>query len=48
MLYKQQLDTSECLKPLMALYLQDTVQKGEAASYARLKQIGTTVCGAKH
>ena len=32
-LYKKQ------LQPLMALYLQDPVQKGEAASYSRLKEM---------
>ena len=31
--------TAEELKPLIALYLQDTVQKGEPASYAGLKQL---------
>ena len=35
-LYKKQLHFSEELEPLAALYLQVTVQKGEAASYTRL------------
>ena len=35
----KQLHNSEELKPLMALYLQDTVQKGKLASYARLKDV---------
>ena len=37
--YKKQLQFAEELKPLMALYQQDTVQKGEAASYSRLKEM---------
>ena len=35
---KNQLHFSDELKPFTALYLQDTVQKGEAASYSRLKE----------
>ena len=38
-MYKKQLHHFEELQPLMALYLQDTVQKGESASYARLKHM---------
>ena len=37
--YKKQLHYSEELKPLMAVYFQDTVQKGERASYAQLGQM---------
>ena len=33
--YKKQLHYTEDLKLLVALYLQDTVQRGEAASYSR-------------
>ena len=35
----KQLHFSKELKPLMALFLQDTAQKGEAASYSRLKDM---------
>ena len=37
-LYKLLYDSEE-LKPLMALYLQDTGQRGEAVSYSRLKEM---------
>ena len=38
-MYKKQRHHFEELKPLMALYLQDPVQKGEAASCFRLKEL---------
>ena len=42
--YKKQLHFSEELKPLMAVGPQDTVHKGEAASYCRLKENGLPFC----
>ena len=36
-MYKRQLHFFEDLEPLMALYLQDTVQNGETVSRCRLK-----------
>ena len=47
-LYEEQLHYSEDLEHLMYLYRQDTVEKGEAASYSRLKEmVGSPSCGAE-
>ena len=35
----RQLEQSEQLKPLLSLYIQDTVQKGEFRDYTRLKKM---------
>ena len=47
-LYMKEFHMSGDLKLLMALYLQDTVQKGEPASYSRLKRKGSQSSGAEN